>query len=164
MPTNDVIIIGAGPNGLVTASYLAKAGLRPLVLERRDTVGGIAVTEEITPGFRCSTIAHTTGPLLPHVLKDLRLERYGLEFINPEIQLTALNPNGPQLSIHNDPKATVKEIEQFSANDVAGYLDFEKSFAHIGKVLSPILSLTPPAIDKPSASEVWDFGKLVRSL
>ncbi len=160
MPTHDTIIIGAGPNGLVAACYLAKAGLKPLVLERRDVVGGIAVTEEIAPGFSCSTVTHSTGPLLAHVLSDLQLERHGLGFINPETQITALNPNGPAVSIYRDAKLTAKEIENFSAKDAAGYLDFEKSFARIGKVLAPILSLTPPAIDKPSPGEVWDLGKL----
>lgn len=160
MPTHDIIIIGAGSNGLVAACYLAKAGLKPLVLERRDLAGGIAVTEEIAPGFNCSTVTHSTGPFLAHVLSELQLERHGLEFINPEVQITALNPNGPPVSVYRDPKRTAKEIENFSAKDAAGYLDFEKSFARIGKVLAPILALTPPAIDKPSPGEMWDLGKL----
>ncbi len=160
MPSHDIIIIGAGPNGLVAACYLARAGLKPLVLERREVVGGIAVTEEIAPGFNCSTVAHSTGPVLPHVLRDLQLARHGLEFINPEVQITALNLNGPAVSIYQDARHTANEIEGFSAKDAAGYLDFEKSFARIGKVLAPILSQTPPAIDKPSPGEVWDLGKL----
>lgn len=155
-----MIIIGAGTNGLVAACYLAKAGLKPLVLESRDVVGGIAVTEEIVPGFRCSTIAHSTGPLLPHVLADLQLERHGLEFIRPEVQVTALNPNGRPVSIYSDTRRTASEIEGFSAKDAAGYVEFEKSFARIGKVLAPILAMTPPALDRPSPGEMWDLGKL----
>src|SRR5437773_12339659 len=86
MPTHDIIIIGGGHNGLVTACYLAKAGLKPLVVERRDIVGGACLTEEFHPGFRCSTLAHATGPLLPAVIKDLRLEERGLEIIKPATQ------------------------------------------------------------------------------
>ncbi|HEV2905246.1 MAG TPA: FAD-dependent oxidoreductase, partial [Pyrinomonadaceae bacterium] len=85
MATHDIIIIGGGHNGLVAACYLAKAGLKPLVLERREVVGGTSVTEEIHPGFRCSTLAHSVGPLLPQITKDLGLERYGLEFIKPDV-------------------------------------------------------------------------------
>ncbi len=157
---HDIIIIGAGSNGLVAACYLAKAGLKPIVLERRHLIGGIAITEEIVPGFNCSSVAHSPGPFLAHVLNDLQLERHGLEFINPPVSLTALNPNGQPFSIYPDPGHTAKEIESFSAKDAAGYVEFEKSFARIGKMLAPILSLTPPAIDKPSPGEMWDLGKL----
>jgi phytoene dehydrogenase-like protein len=69
----EIIIIGAGHNGLVTAFYLAKAGLKPLVLERREIAGGGCVTEEIHPGFRCSTLTNSTGPLSPQIIKDLQL-------------------------------------------------------------------------------------------
>src|SRR5258706_15238431 len=91
---NDIIIIGAGHNGLVTAGYLAKAGLKPLVLERRAIVGGACVTEGFHPGFRASTLAQTTGPLSAQVIKDLQLERHGLEFIKPSVRVFAPNPGG----------------------------------------------------------------------
>src|SRR3984893_14127945 len=95
----DIIIIGAGHNGLVTAFYLAKAGLKPLVLERRGIVGGACVTEEIHPGFRCSTLANSTGPLSPQVVKDLQLERHGLEFIKPTVRVFAPDANGQSICI-----------------------------------------------------------------
>src|ERR1700704_6113004 len=82
-----VIIVGAGHNGLITAFYLAKAGLKPLVLERREVVGGACVTEEIHPGFRCSPLANSTGPLSPQIVKDLQLERNGVEFIRPTVRV-----------------------------------------------------------------------------
>ena len=82
----DIIIIGAGHNGLVAAYYLAKAGLKTLVLERREIVGGGAVTEEFHPGFRCSTLGGNPGPLLPQVIKDFQLERRGVEFITPPVR------------------------------------------------------------------------------
>src|SRR6201989_1325945 len=87
---NDrIIIIGAGHNGLVAAFYLAKAGLRPLVLERREVVGGACVTEEFHKGSRCSTLAHSVGPLLGRIARDLDLERHGLSFVRPEVRLYA---------------------------------------------------------------------------
>src|SRR5687768_2221309 len=110
----DVIIIGGGHNGLVAACYLAKAGHKTLVLERREVVGGSAVTEEIHPGFRCSTLAHSTGPLLPHITKDLSL---GVEIIKPESRVLALTPDGKSICIYNDTARTVAEIEKVSATD-----------------------------------------------
>src|SRR3982074_2791309 len=83
----SIIIIGAGHNGLVTAYYLAKAGFKPLVLERREIVGGACVTEEFHPGFRCSTLAASAGPVLPAIVKDLQLERHGVEFIKPAVRV-----------------------------------------------------------------------------
>ncbi|HEV2827681.1 MAG TPA: FAD-dependent oxidoreductase, partial [Pyrinomonadaceae bacterium] len=106
MPDYDVIIIGAGHNGLVTACYLAKAGLKTLVLERRKIVGGAAVTEEIHPGFRCSTLAHLAAPFSPQIIKDLQLTRHGLEIIKPPVQLIALSTDGPALGIYHDTEQT----------------------------------------------------------
>jgi phytoene dehydrogenase-like protein len=87
----DIVIIGGGHNGLVTAFYLAKAGFKPLVLERSAQVGGAAVTDEFHPGFRCSTLAHTAGPILPSVARDMQLEKHGLKLITPEVCVTALS-------------------------------------------------------------------------
>ena len=159
----DVIIIGGGHNGLVAASYLARAGLKTLVLERREIVGGISVTEEIAPGFRCSSIAHIAGPLMPRVLSDLQLERNGLELINPAVKVTTLNPAGAPLSIYEDPKRTAKELESFSPADSENYVEFEKSFARIGKVLAPLLEMTPPSLDSPNPGEIWDLSKVGRA-
>src|SRR5215471_19165926 len=97
----DVVIIGGGHNGLVTAFYLAKAGFKPLVLERRAQPGGAAITGEFHPGFRCSTLAHSTGPLLPEVVGDMQLERHGLKLITPHVGVTALSPDGRALSLYN---------------------------------------------------------------
>src|SRR6516164_2987224 len=77
----DVILIGAGHNGLITAFYLARAGLRPLVLERREQVGGAAITQEFYPGFRGSLLAHSAGPLRPEIMRDMQLESWGLKWI-----------------------------------------------------------------------------------
>src|SRR5690242_4941473 len=93
----DVIIIGGGHNGLITAFYLAKAGFKPLVLERRAQTGGAAITEEFHRGFHCSTLSHNAGPLLPDVLRDMQLERHGLRLVSPDVAVTALSPDGRAL-------------------------------------------------------------------
>lgn len=157
---HDIIIIGGGHNGLVAACYLAKAGLKTLVLERRDIVGGGAVTEEFHPGFRCSTLAQVVGPLLPHVLSDLQLDRHGVEIITPDVRVTALDDDGRSLSLYNDPTRTAKALESLSAKDAKRYPEFAKSLERIGRVLAPLLSMTPPTIDKPTAGELWNMGKL----
>ncbi len=163
MNSYDIIIIGGGHNGLVAACYLAKAGLKTLVLERREIVGGISVTEEIHPGFRCSTLAQTPAPFFPHIAKDLSLSRHGLEFITPPARVLALSPDDRSLCIYNDSDKTISEIKKFSARDAKSYPEFLKSFSRIGKVLAPLLTMTPPAIEKPRAGELWNLGKLGRS-
>ncbi|HEU4795836.1 MAG TPA: FAD-dependent oxidoreductase, partial [Pyrinomonadaceae bacterium] len=106
MAKYDVTIIGGGHNGLVTACYLAKSGLKTLVLERRELVGGGAVTEEIHPGFRVSTLDHTAGPFSPEVATDLSLSSFGLEMITPPVRALALSPDGRTLAIYNDTTRT----------------------------------------------------------
>ena len=160
MKQYDTVIIGGGHNGLTAACYLARAGLNALVVERRETLGGIAVTEEITPGFRCSAVAHSAGPMLPQVVRDLKLEHYGLELVQPQVRVTALHPEEEAISLYPDSGQTSAELRKFSAHDADSYPDFARSFARIGQVLSPLLSTTPPAIEHPSPSELWDLGKL----
>src|ERR687895_345042 len=104
------IILGSGHNALVTAYYLAKAGLKPLVLERRETIGGACVTEEFHPGFRCSTLAGSAGPILPQIVDDLQLQMYGVEFIKPDVQMCALNLNAPAITIYEDARRTSEEL------------------------------------------------------
>src|SRR5215204_5535880 len=147
--TLDAIIIGAGHNGLVTACYLAKAGLKVLILERREIVGGGAITEEFHPGFRCSTLDHATGPMSPQVVSDLALPHHGLKFITNDVRVLSLTNDNRSLCIFNDVDRTVSEIEKFSAKDAATFPEFLNSFSRIGSVLAPLLSMTPPSIDHP---------------
>src|SRR6266498_97502 len=163
MNSYDIIIIGGGHNGLVAACYLARAGLKTLIVERRAIVGGGAVTEEIHPGFRCSTLAHSTAPFFAQITKDLELMRHGLEIITPATRVLALAPDGKSICIHNDTVQTIREIENFSAKDAQSYPEFERSFSRIGKMLAPLLNMTPPAIEHPSPGELWNLGKLGRS-
>ncbi len=156
----NIIIIGAGHNGLVTAYYLAKAGFKPLVLERREIVGGACVTEEFHPGFRCSTLATSTGPLLPQIVRDLQLERRGVEFIKPAVRVLALNANGPSICVYEVANRTADELARVSGKDAQSYPDFVKTFARIGCALAPLLTMTPPNIDQPAKGELWNLGKL----
>ena len=155
-----VLILGSGHNALVTAYYLAKAGLKPLVLERRDVVGGACVTEEFHPSFRCSTLAGSTGPLLPQIVNDLQLQKHGVDFIKPAVKVCALNLNGPAISIYEDARRTSEELASVSPRDAAKYPEFVATFASLGRALRPLLTLTPPNIDAPSKSELWNLGKL----
>jgi phytoene dehydrogenase-like protein len=155
-----VIIFGSGHNALVTAYYLAKAGLKPLVLERREVIGGACVTEEFHPGFRSSTLASSTGPLLPQIISDLQLQSRGVRFITPEVNVCAPALNGPPVCIYDDAKRTSEELASISARDASRYADFVATFERIGNALRPLLSMTPPNIDAPSKSELWNLGKL----
>src|SRR5437868_11258175 len=100
----DIVIIGGGHNGLVAAFYLARAGFKPLVLERRAQVGGSAITEEFHPGFRSSTLAHSAGALRADVVRDMQLKQHGLELVNPEVSTASLLPNGRALILYADVK------------------------------------------------------------
>jgi phytoene dehydrogenase-like protein len=160
MTTYDIIIIGAGHNGLVAAFYLAKAGLKTLVLERREIVGGGSITEEFHPGFRCSTLAGSPGPLLPQVINDFQLERRGVKFIHPNVRIWAPNANGNSICIYEDAKRTADELRATSRSDAERYPDFISTFARIGSALAPVLTMTPPDIEDLSAAEMWQLGKL----
>ena len=166
-PERDVVIIGGGHNGLITAFYLAKAGYKPLVLERNAQVGGAAVTDEFHPGFRCSTLAHTAGPIRPEIVRGMQLERHGLKWITPEVCVTALSPDGRALSLYQDAKKSAEEISEFSQKDAAKYLEFEQSLAKISKVIAEALATTPPDIDHPSRGDLWSMlqtGRAIRKL
>src|SRR5437868_11644272 len=154
-----IIIIGAGHNGLIAAYYLAKAGLKPLVLERRAIVGGASVTEEFHPGFRCSTLATSAGPLLPQIINDFQLQKYDVEFIKPSVQVCALNHDAP-ICIYDDAKRTATELTRLSSKDANSYSEFLATFERIGRALRPLLTMTPPDIDAPTKSELWNLGKL----
>jgi phytoene dehydrogenase-like protein len=160
MPSDRVVIVGGGHNGLVAAFYLAKAGFSPLVLERREIVGGIAVTEEIHPGFRCPILAHSAGPLLPSVSRDMALATHGLEVLRPDVQLIALHPEHAPLRIYEDPQRTARELAAISATDAKRYPEFDATFRRLGHTLAPLLSVTPWDIDDLKLRDYFDAGKL----
>src|SRR5246500_2899232 len=160
----DVVIIGSGHNGLITAFYLAKAGFKPLVLERSAQVGGAAVTDEFHPGFRCSTLAHTSGPIRPDILRDMQLEQHGLKLISPEASVVSLTPDGRALTLYNDTQKSAAEIAKFSQKDAAKYPELQESIRKMGSVIGDALRLTPPNIDDPSKTDLWGMLQTGRAL
>jgi phytoene dehydrogenase-like protein len=163
----DIVIIGGGHNGLVTAFYLARVGFKPLVLERSSQVGGSAITDEFHPGFRCSTLAHSAGPIRPDIVREMQLEKRGLRFITPHACVTALSPDGRALTLYNDSSQSAEAIASFSQKDAAKYPDYEQSLGKISKVISEALATPPPDIDHPSTGDLWSMlktGRAIRNL
>jgi phytoene dehydrogenase-like protein len=156
----DTIIIGGGHNGLVTAFHLAKAGLKPLVLESRALAGGCVANEEFAPGFT-APLANGTGPLRASVVRDMGLART-VSFIRPDPRLVALAPGGRALAFAGDPARTADAIRAFSAKDAAAYPEFCTTLQRLGGFLADLLELTPPDIDSPAATEMWKLLKTGR--
>ncbi|HEY8671309.1 MAG TPA: FAD-dependent oxidoreductase, partial [Terriglobales bacterium] len=159
----DIVIIGAGHNGLVTAFYLAKAGFKPLVLERRNQVGGAAITEEFYPRFRASILADAAA-LRADIVSDMQLDKHGLKLIVPEVAVTALSPGGRALVLYRDIEKSAKEIAGFSQKDAAKYPEFRASVQKAAAVISKVLALTPPEIESPDAADLFGLLKLGRSV
>jgi len=162
-----VVLIGGGHNALVTAFYLAKGGFKPLVLERREMVGGGAVTEEFHPGYRASTLAHTLGPLRAEIARDMQLEKFDCEILSPDPRVFAPAPDGRTLVFYNHTAKTASEIARHSEKDAAKYVKFAEVLESASEVFEQLISIAPPAIDKPSAEDFWNLfktGRVVRSL
>src|SRR5437016_4801077 len=141
-----VIIVGGGHNGLVAAFYLARAGTKPLVLERRAIVGGAAVTEEICPGFKCSALAHATGPLAPEVASEMGLARQGLEFTKPLVEVFAPTPEGRALEISADARRTAESLAAVSKSDAEKFVEFQTVLGRLGKVIRRLMTEPPPTV------------------
>lgn len=159
-----VVLIGGGHNALITAFYLAKGGFKPLVLERREMVGGGAITEEFYPGFRASTLSHTVGPLRADIVGDMQLERFSCEILSPDPRVFAPTPEGGALLFYNDAAKTAAGIARFSEKDSTRYAEFAEALATISEVLTQLVSMTPPAIDKPSPEDFWNLFKTGRGI
>jgi phytoene dehydrogenase-like protein len=139
----DDIVIGGGHNGLVTAAYLARAGRKVLVLERRHVLGGAAVTEEVFPGFRFSVFSYVVSLLRPEIIRELDLPRHGLEILPLDGTFTPM-PNGDYLWRVNDHGKTRREIARHSRLDAEAYDEYGKAMVEMGRFVKPILSMTPP--------------------
>jgi phytoene dehydrogenase-like protein len=141
---HDVLIIGAGHNGLTCACYLARAGLKVLVLERRGVVGGAAVTEEFHPGFRNSTASYTVSLLNPRVIADLRLHEHGLRIVERPMQNFVPLPAGRGLALGPTAEDTRRAVAEFSAADAARLPDYWAMLDDVVAVLRDLLLKTPP--------------------
>jgi hypothetical protein len=147
----DAVVIGGGHNGLVNACYLAKAGLKVLVLERRHLLGGATLTEEIVPGFRFSVFSYVVSLLRPEIIRELELPKHGLEILPLDGTITPLDDD--YLWRVNDHGKTVRELRRWSLNDAEAYEEYGPLMAEMGRFIKPILSVPPPDPGKISPME-----------
>src|SRR6266850_7641797 len=139
----DVVVIGGGHNGLVNAAYLARAGKKVVVCERRHVLGGAAVTEEVFPGFRFSVCSYVVSLLRPEIIRDFDLPRHGLEILPLDGTFTPM-PDGDHLWRVNDHAKTRREIARHSKVDAEAYDEYGKAMVEMARFVKPILSMTPP--------------------
>src|ERR1051326_6971973 len=139
----DVVVIGGGHNGLVNAAYLARAGKKVLVLERRHVLGGAAVTEEVFPSFKFSVCSYVVSLLRPEIIRELDLPRHGLEILPLDGTFTPM-PNGDYLWRVNDHARTRREIARHSKLDAEAYDEYGKAMIEMAHFVKPILSMVPP--------------------
>jgi phytoene dehydrogenase-like protein len=153
----DAIIIGGGHNGLTAAAYLARAGRKVLVVERRHVLGGAAVTEEVFPGFHVSVCSYVVSLLRPEIIRDLDLPRHGLEILPLDGTFTPM-ANGNYLWRVNDHARTRREIARHSRLDAEAYDEYGKAMVEMARFVKPILNMTPP---DPLSLNPRDLGKLL---
>ena len=162
----DAIIIGGGHNGLVTAAYLARAGRKVLVLEKRHVLGGAAVTEEIIPGFKFSVFSYVVSLLRPEIIRDLDLPRHGLEILPLDGTFTPM-PSGDYLWRVNDHGKTRREIARHSKVDAEAYEEFGKEMVQMCRFVKPILAMVPPdptTLDPRDLKKLYFLGQRFRAL
>jgi phytoene dehydrogenase-like protein len=160
----DAVVIGAGHNGLTAAAYLARAGLRTLVLERREIVGGACVTEEIAPGVRASTTSYIASMLRPEVIRDLRLADHGLRMVPCEPGLQVPFTDGEILPWWNDPRRTAAEIERLSTRDARAFLSLDARLRRLARFLQPYFLEPPPDVLARGLRRLRALGRLGRRL
>lgn len=157
------IIIGAGHNGLVCAAYLAKAGLRPLVLEARDQVGGCAVTDELAPGVRVPSLTHTVA-LRADVAGDLGLEARGVRLTRPAVSVCVPTRDGRTLIVQRETADAVRALGAWSPRDAERWPAFVDTTRALTHAMGGILGNVPPSLDTPSPGELWDLLQAGRKL
>ncbi len=160
----DAIVIGAGHNGLVAGAYLARQGLKVIILEKRPIVGGAAITEELWPGFRVSRLSYAYSLFLPRIVRELELEKNGLELLSYDPDLFVPFPDGRYMFVWNDDTKTAKEIEKFSKHDAKAYFDYIEFWKNMGWLLGPAAEQPPPPIhefaamfEKPEAQDLLRY-------
>jgi phytoene dehydrogenase-like protein len=159
----DAIVIGAGHNGLTAAAYLARSGMRVIVLEARDRVGGATVTEELAPGVRVPALAHTVGRLRPSVAKELELARHGLALVAPEVRVFAPQDDGRAVTLWADLGRTVDALRAWSDDDATSYVEFDRRVRTLGRFLADLGDEAPPEIRSPGFGDALLGLRLGRS-
>jgi phytoene dehydrogenase-like protein len=157
----DAVVIGGGHNGLVSAAYLARAGLKTVVLEQRHVLGGAAVTEEIVPGFRFSVASYVVSLLRPEIIRELQLPRHGLDILPLDGTFTPLDDD--YLWRVNDHGRTVREIRRWSATDAEAYEEYGQLMVEMARFIKPILSIVPPDLTGYDPRELMSLVPLLRS-
>jgi phytoene dehydrogenase-like protein len=159
--SHDVLVVGGGHNGLACAAYLARAGRKVLVLERRERIGGAAVTEEVFPGFRFSVFSYVVSLLRPEIIRELDLPRHGLHILPLESTLTPL-PDGNYLAQWNDHDHNRRELARHSLRDAEAYDEFGLMLHQMARLVKPLLAMTPPDPTSLSLREVRALARLGR--
>jgi phytoene dehydrogenase-like protein len=160
----DIIIVGGGHNGLVTAGYLSRAGRKVLVLERHEMIGGCCVTEEIWPGFRVSTGAYLTSLLHERIIRELELERFGYQVDPKDPAFFSPFPNGRYLFMWQDQRRTLEEIAKFSRRDAERYPQYEEHLERLARVVESLLLVTPPQFPPNGFTDLPEYLKLAARL
>ncbi|HET7472819.1 MAG TPA: NAD(P)/FAD-dependent oxidoreductase [Candidatus Limnocylindrales bacterium] len=158
----DAVVIGGGHNGLVTAAYLAKAGRRVVVVERRGRVGGAAETAELG-GVRVPRLADTVGRIRPSVVKDLDLRSHGLRLVAPDVRVFAPGPDGRAVTLWADQARTVAGLRDWSAADAGAYPEFDRLVRSLGRFLAELAAETPPDVKSPGIGDALTGLKLGRT-
>ena len=165
----DAVIIGGGHNGLVSAAYLARAGMRTLVLEQRHVLGGAAVTEELYPGFRFSVFSYVVSLLRPEIIRDLDLPRHGLDILPLDGTFTPLRKGegpmaggGDYLWRVNDHGRTVRELRRWAANDAEAYEEYGQLMVEMARFIKPILAINPPDLTSLDPRPLLPLASLAR--
>lgn len=155
----DAIIIGGGHNGLICAAYLAKAGRKVLVLEKRHVLGGAAVSEEIYPGFTFSVASYVVSLFRPHIIRELELAKHGYEVIPMDCSFLPL-PNGDSLARWGDSQRSRREVARFSKKDSEVHPEFGRVMTHMGKLAKAVIDHPAPDINSYKPSELSNLLRL----
>jgi phytoene dehydrogenase-like protein len=166
----DAVIVGGGHNGLISAAYLARAGMKTLVLEKRHVLGGAAVTEELYPGFRFSVFSYVVSLLRPEIIRELQLPRHGLDILPLDGTFTPLRASegpaaggGDYLWRVNDHGRTVRELRRWSKTDAEAYEEYGQLMVEMARFIKPILAITPPDLTSIDPRPLMPLASLART-